>query len=1073
MKRAFLLAFCLMTFTSKSQTPCAKMVVDADQAITNGNYRDALLKYLAAKKCDKSLAGRIDEKILLLFDEIESLRKVAEKERGIAKDNIQKLADLIGDITDVLQRDENKAVIGLAPLEKDIFQLILPYSEFLKDNSNTISNSWEDARTYYRIGVSLERTGNADYIENYTKSFQLSKNSVQNLLANNKPIPNELMKTLIEAAYYYSWILMNQDNIEKAEYVLNSTIELTKNFPQNNPRILDALSGIENSLSRLYREKDNESLALHHQLNAVNLIEKAISKDSNNLTYQSALSGYYDNLTITPDSLLAPDEKQRYSDLGCELANEIRNTPGSGAIALRKVVECMRDKSYDLTREKKYDEAIVVLNEAIEILSQFIHLDPLNPSNYLRRARIYTRIADIKGTLKNHDEKIIYLKKAKNDLVEIFNKKHPVFPTELWIVKNVYESIRQVPNIFTKGDPNDYIPFLKDIASAFDSRAIIYGNNPEIAFIAADNYMQLGEFARKANYSYDSIHNYLTNAIILFHKSKLLDDVSEYDEKYKRFCRAYSQRLHLNYDHKKTELALSDYHELNELFSPVLDKYPFDFYLRQHFIGSNMRVGELLVNENRFEEAKKYLEYDSKWGGSSSSKLLAKLYREGKYGNPNSAIADSLESLASKQSMKKFTIPCDFGGTKAPFDVYVREWPKAYQYQGIDDQAEWLLVARGGVVPQEVRSSFRKLHQMARKNNISYPDLCAYALGAANKEKVNDLKKELEELSNADSLTYKQKISKYDEYLEIYRSKMKKDSSNYNINNFLTVGFNYIDFLVSNIEYRKAKKLAVELIQTAPNNNETYGKFAAVELADYEEQKLTTSTLDYKSVLTSRHVTALATYYRYFLQQRNKDASIYWFSEIIKINNESSIRFLLFKEQIKFQYYLFDELFLAKNPDFIKKDIDQFVKEIKNEKSNDNKKIFYKYLIRLEEHLLKISPEENITKSLGNHYNSLAWYQLLTGKYNQAERTVNQGLKVDPNNLYFHTNLPAALLFQGKLKKAKKLYDRWKNKPFSPEAGYPTFKEAFLDDFKSFEKEKVIPKKYEADVEKIKSLLNN
>ena len=76
--------------------------------------------------------------------------------------------------------------------------------------------------------------------------------------------------------------------------------------------------------------------------------------------------------------------------------------------------------------------------------------------------------------------------------------------------------------------------------------------------------------------------------------------------------------------------------------------------------------------------------------------------------------------------MKKFTVPCDFGGTKSPFDVYVVE--PAPEQHPLHFQAAWLSTVRGGTIPQEVMDSFDKLHKLALKNNVSFEDMCVYAL---------------------------------------------------------------------------------------------------------------------------------------------------------------------------------------------------------------------------------------------------------------------------------------------------------------------------------------------------------
>lgn len=87
--------------------------------------------------------------------------------------------------------------------------------------------------------------------------------------------------------------------------------------------------------------------------------------------------------------------------------------------------------------------------------------------------------------------------------------------------------------------------------------------------------------------------------------------------------------------------------------------------------------------------------------------------------------------------MKKFTIPCDFGGVKAPFDVYIGN-PKKGNHP-LQNQAHWLSSERGGTIPSEVMDSFAKLLALSEKNGVSFEDLCVYALEAANAE--NDKKK--------------------------------------------------------------------------------------------------------------------------------------------------------------------------------------------------------------------------------------------------------------------------------------------------------------------------------------------
>ncbi|MEZ5139731.1 MAG: DUF2610 domain-containing protein [Acidimicrobiales bacterium] len=82
--------------------------------------------------------------------------------------------------------------------------------------------------------------------------------------------------------------------------------------------------------------------------------------------------------------------------------------------------------------------------------------------------------------------------------------------------------------------------------------------------------------------------------------------------------------------------------------------------------------------------------------------------------------------------MKRFMVPCDFGGRKAPFPIYVGE--PAPDVHPLEQQDAWLRRERGGSIPVEVMDSFAKLHAIALDNDVSFEDLCMYAMGEALKD---------------------------------------------------------------------------------------------------------------------------------------------------------------------------------------------------------------------------------------------------------------------------------------------------------------------------------------------------
>lgn len=86
--------------------------------------------------------------------------------------------------------------------------------------------------------------------------------------------------------------------------------------------------------------------------------------------------------------------------------------------------------------------------------------------------------------------------------------------------------------------------------------------------------------------------------------------------------------------------------------------------------------------------------------------------------------------------MKKFTVPCNFGGVKSPFTIYIGN-PED-KHHPLHFQADWLAKERGGNIPTEVMDSIAKLKDLADKNNVSFEELCVYALGAAAQQREDE-----------------------------------------------------------------------------------------------------------------------------------------------------------------------------------------------------------------------------------------------------------------------------------------------------------------------------------------------
>lgn len=177
--------------------------------------------------------------------------------------------------------------------------------------------------------------------------------------------------------------------------------------------------------------------------------------------------------------------------------------------------------------------------------------------------------------------------------------------------------------------------------------------------------------------------------------------------------------------------AITAYKAGLEVARPAWEEAKWHWYLLQAVAGAYLHLGELYqLTGNLTEEVRARQEWLRIWGGPLQSYNTVGLIDPDPA--PSEEIAGKLrEEMGKKKGMKKFTVPCDFNGVKYPFDVYIMDvrWPK----DPLEDQARWLEEERGGTIPEPVRESFRKLHKLAHDNNVSYQDLCVYALGTASK----------------------------------------------------------------------------------------------------------------------------------------------------------------------------------------------------------------------------------------------------------------------------------------------------------------------------------------------------
>ncbi len=655
-------------------------------------------------------------------------RQIAEQRQKDAEVGLTRITQLLDDISGILQGDQIRGVVGFNPVQQKLFDVLLPYHAYIiATDGGQSATSWRSAEAHFRVGRASETLGDSVRAEQEMRlAFNGAKVAAETL-ARSTDLPPKLLQLLNETALFYAWNRMNYGYLEEAESILNVAKSFTASYRgEQSPAFIMSSARLENAFARLSAEQSNPKKALEHQLASVDLARKAVSLEQGNIEFKGTLAVYVGNLAITPESLLPKEKATAYKQEGCAIAREADKLPGAGASLLNVIVSCI----YDETLQGKPDEITERLLEARNSLDTVIRFDATNIDFKLSRAWITMRLRNVEKFQRNDKEAADqYFHLALTDWLEVVGN-GTTLPIEVWKLRRVFTELKD--HLTAYEDTQEKEQLFRKIVSAIDKTSSKFDDSPEIALIGADSALQLAMLQKKSN-PQASLAN-LNKAIQRFSKTNILKDTSDYSEQYTWVCNAYEERLSLQYDRKNLDAVLADFQKINEICLPIAAKYSFDIYLLQEIWSAYNKTGELLFNNQRFSEAKSILEYASYWGVKTSTELLARMYREGLGVPIDPAKAKALASLAEKQSMKRFTIPADFGGTKAPFQVYVYQKPSDYPYKGIDDQAEWLKQARGGAIPEDVLESFRKLQKIAEDNNVSFPELAAYALGKAQEE---------------------------------------------------------------------------------------------------------------------------------------------------------------------------------------------------------------------------------------------------------------------------------------------------------------------------------------------------
>lgn len=264
----------------------------------------------------------------------------------------------------------------------------------------------------------------------------------------------------------------------------------------------------------------------------------------------------------------------------------------------------------------------------------------------------------------------------------------------------------------------------------------------------------------------------------------------------------------------------------------------------------------------------------------------------------------------------------------------------------------------------------------------------------------------------------------------------------------------------NNVSFMDLTAYALGALGKEPSSNKTSEVSTTSKVQADIDKKIKNKTVADMLITLQSYVTQNDTFAIRYITDQIKHAN--------SVSNQNSERekmyyFLLTEQSVnaikrfkKERVSTYRDIFLSRSPTYFA--------------PNNVKREYYLKLTTLDSLYYSQSSSEITGDSvIGAHYNSLAWYSLLTQQFDKVHDYLMLSKKFDPQSIYPDSNIPLYYLLTNQIKKAKAEYMRLKDKPFLPGSeNLQTYKLAFLSDLEEFEKEGIYNKYFE----EIRRLLN-
>jgi|GEM_PF-3406419 tetratricopeptide (TPR) repeat protein len=674
----------------------------------------------------------------------------AEEKRREAQGNLETAQKTISSVLDTLEEPQMERVWGFTDVEEDVLLGLVKVQEELPGQGGD-TGARSRALMNVRLGLAHQRRANQeDALKYYDQAFKLA------LPLAEQPNATPKDRSLLMRVAYYRHSALSRAGRDAdldrqvevvapiAERALSDPIERVDGEKERADSV--KFSWATHYFDRLrdyYQQKDEYDRALAEINKAIAPTEKALAQFPNSIELRITLFILYSNRSLTYGLRGDTDKNADDFNRACTISGELYKEQPDSRGVVNGWLYCLLDSARNATNRRDRDTALKFLDEARSVSDTATRFAGTETrfhaamgSERFQRAYLYQFVdGDLEKSRQTYED-------ALSEYAAILADRPAELPEHDYLLDTLdgyIEVADQIEALAPNQDLKntimaDHAKRLRSVYDQFDACSKELGVTSVCAravnkagFAFASRMKQSGRISESVD-----VRARLVN---LAEENAAHHDYAPYSEMFESACdtrREYGRSLIAA---SRPAEAVEVLNESVTLCGERFNLFPYDLYLRIAWLGAMELLAQAYVGVGDPANARHVLKSCTEAYGANCYAPYAKMLEDGVGGPKDVEEAERVRAIKAFTNMKRFTVPTIEKGSsiKKPFHLYIFERPPDWQYEGVEDQAIWLEENRGLIVPQDVRDSFIKLEKIAKENNVSFPDLCVYALGNASK----------------------------------------------------------------------------------------------------------------------------------------------------------------------------------------------------------------------------------------------------------------------------------------------------------------------------------------------------